>query len=237
MSRLLEVKNISAGYGDVKALFDVSLHVDEGEIVSLVGANGAGKTTLLRVIAGSVPVFQGQVIYLQQNLLKKEPYHRAELGIAHIPQGRGILGKLTVRENLILGAYNKRARKYVEDGIAAAFKRYPILEERQNQMANSLSGGEQQMLAISRALMMRPKLIIMDEPSLGLAPIVVKNMFQNIQKLAKEGQSILIVEQNLVQALSIATRGYVLETGKIVREGSGPEMLNDNSVREAYLGL
>lgn len=237
MSRLLSVERVCAGYGDLRVLFDISLHIDEGEVVSLVGSNGAGKTTLLRIIAGNVPVTGGHVTYLGADLLARKPYQRAELGIAHIPQGRGILGKLTVKENLVMGAYNKAARGAMEQGMQEAFARFPILKERQGQLAGSLSGGEQQMLAISRAMMMRPRLIIMDEPSLGLAPIIVKEMFQSIKQLAGEGISILIVEQNLVQALSIAHRGYVLETGHIVLEGSGADMLNDLNVRAAFLGI
>lgn len=237
MARLLTLENLYAGYGDLKVLFDVSLHVDEGEIVSLVGSNGAGKTTLLRIISGITPATEGKATYLGQDLLAKKPYERAEMGIAHIPQGRGILGKLTVKENLIMGAYNKRARSQIEEGFEESYRRFPILKERQNQLAGSLSGGEQQMLAISRAIMMRPKLIIMDEPSLGLAPIIVKEVFQSIKQLAESGISILIVEQNLVQALSIASRGYVFETGRIVMSGEASEMLKDSNIRSAFLGV
>lgn len=237
MTRLLSIENVSAGYGDLKVLFGINLHIDEGEVVSLVGSNGAGKTTLLRIISGNVPVSGGKVRYLEGDLLCRKPYQRAELGIAHIPQGRGILGKLSVKENLVMGAYNKRARGGLAEGIEEAYRHFPILKERENQLAGCLSGGEQQMLAISRAIMMRPRLIIMDEPSLGLAPIIVKEVFSSIKRLAAEGKSILIVEQNLVQALSIATRGYVLETGHIVMEGSGKTMLNDPKVRSAFLGV
>lgn len=237
MTTILNVENVSAGYGDLKVLFGVSLHVEEGEVVSLVGSNGAGKTTLLRIISGFVPVTSGTVTYLGKNLLEARPYQRAEMGIAHIPQGRGILAKLTVRENLLLGAYNQGARGGAEKNIETAFDRFPILRERQDQMAGSLSGGEQQMLAISRALMMKPKIILMDEPSLGLAPIIVTEVFRIIANLTQSGLSVLIVEQNLVQALSIANRGYVLETGRMVMEGQGQELLERKDIQSAYLGL
>ncbi len=234
---LLEIKDLCAGYGDLQVLFDVSMKVDEGEVVSLVGSNGAGKTTLLRLISGLEPVKSGSILYQGKDLTRVKPYEKADLGITHIPQGRGILGSLSVRENLIMGAYPKAAREAMEENIRKSFEMFPILKERQNQMAGSLSGGEQQMLAIARALMISPKLLMLDEPSLGLAPIVVKDMFKIISDVAKRGMSILIVEQNLNQALSVADRGYVLETGKIVMEGKAEELLADKSVQAAYLGI
>jgi branched-chain amino acid transport system ATP-binding protein len=235
---VLKIENLSAGYGDMQVLFDINLNVEEGEVVSLVGSNGAGKTTLLRIISGFLPVKAGTISYLNQDLLKYKPQRRADLGISHIPQGRGILGTLTVKENLIMGAYPKKARKTVNTEIENAYARFPKLGERQNQMAGSLSGGEQQMLAIARALMIHPKLLMLDEPSLGLAPIVVENMFEIIAGISKQEKvSILIVEQNLMQALSVADRAYVLETGHLVMQGSARELMENKDIQKAYLGL
>lgn len=234
---LLEIKDLCAGYGDLQVLFDVSLYVGEGEVVSLVGSNGAGKTTLLRILSGLEPIIGGSILYQGQDLTTVKPYEKADLGIAHIPQGRGILGSLSVKENLIMGAYPKRAQANMQKNLKKAFEMFPILEERQNQTAGSLSGGEQQMLAIARALMIDPKLLMLDEPSLGLAPIVVKDMFDIIADVAKQGVSILIVEQNLKQALSVADRGYVLETGKTVLEGRADELLDSQAIQAAYLGI
>ncbi|MFT4106325.1 MAG: ABC transporter ATP-binding protein [Lacrimispora sp.] len=234
---MIKIDKICAGYGDLKVLFDLSMHIDKGEVVSLVGSNGAGKTTLLRIISGLEPVTSGSLTYMDIDLLKEKPEKRADLGIAHIPQGRGILGTLTIEENLILGAYSKKVRANLDKNMKHAYELFPILEERKYQLAGSLSGGQQQMLAIGRALMMEPKLLMLDEPSLGLAPIVVEDMFRIIADVAKSGMSILIVEQNLVQALSVADRGYVLETGNIVLEGSAKELLENEDIRAAYLGV
>lgn len=234
---MLKISNVSAGYGDLKVLYDVSLEVNEGEVVALVGANGAGKTTLLHIISGFVPVTSGSVTFLGKDLLKAKPHERAAMGIAHIPQGRGILTTLTVEENLIMGAYTKRCRGHKQENMKKAYDMFPRLYERRTQAAGSLSGGEQQMLAISRALMMEPKLIIMDEPSLGLAPIVTKGMFETIGDLAKQGNSILLIEQNLVQTLKVATRGYVIETGAIRTQGTGESLLKNPQIRATYLGI
>lgn len=234
---LLSIDKVSAGYGDLKVLFDVSVHVDEGEVVSLVGPNGAGKTTLLNIISGFVPITSGSIHYKGEDLTKVKTSKRAEMGIAHIPQGRGILDTLTVKENLILGAYNKKSKPNLEKNLKAQMEHFPILKERQNQLAGSLSGGQQQMLAIARALMQEPDLLILDEPSLGLAPIVVKDMFNIISDVSKQGMAILIVEQNLKQALSVAARGYVFETGHVVMEGSAEELLNNKGIQKAYLGV
>lgn len=234
---LLSVENVNAGYGDLKVLFNVSIHIDAGEVVSLVGPNGAGKTTLLNIISGFVPVTCGSVSYDGVNLLPVKTSKRAEMGIAHIPQGRGILDTLSVRDNLIMGAYSKRSRANLQKNLACQLEHFPILKERENHPAGSLSGGQQQMLAIARALMMEPKLLILDEPSLGLAPIIVKDMFKIISDVSKQGMSILIVEQNLVQALSVARRGYVFETGKVVMEGSAEQLLNSPEIKKAYLGV
>jgi len=237
MERLLTIENLSAGYGDLKVLFNVSLCIGKGEVVSLVGANGAGKSTLMHVIAGLVPATAGSITYMGENLLAEKEHKRAGLGIANIPQGRGTIRKLSVEENLFMGAYHKGARKDLQKNLRAAYDQFPILYERRQQLAGSLSGGEQQMLAISRALMMEPKLIIMDEPSLGLAPIIVTEVFHIIATVAKAGMSILLVEQNLKQALSVANRAYVLETGKIVMEGDAQKLLDDPEIRTAYLGV
>ena len=236
---LLSLENVSAGYGDLKVLFGASLEIRESEVVSLVGPNGAGKTTILNIISGFVPITAGKVIYDGKDLTKLKKSERAGAGIAHIPQGRGILDSLTVKENLILGAFSKKEKdkNKLNQDVERLLNRFPILKERENQAAGSLSGGQQQMLAIARALMMEPKLLILDEPSLGLAPIIVKDMFKIISEVSKQGMSILIVEQNLVQALSVATRGYVLETGKIVLEGAAQELLENEEVKKAYLGI
>lgn len=234
---LLEVKDVCASYGDLQVLYNVSLNLEDGEVVSLVGSNGAGKTTMLQILSGFVPITSGSIRFQDTDLTTIKPYKRADLGIAHIPQGRGILGTLTVRENLVMGAYPKKARKDMARNIEKAYKMFPILEERKNQIAGSLSGGEQQMLAIARALMIDPKLLMLDEPSLGLAPIIVKEMFEIISKVAEQGVSILLVEQNLLQALSVADRGYVIETGKIVMQGEAKELLADKNIQSTYLGI
>ena len=234
---MLRIENISAGYGDLQVLFDVSMHIDAGEVVSLVGSNGAGKTTLLRILSGFVPISGGSITYENADLMRSKAHHRPSLGIAHIPQGRGILGTLSVEDNLILGAYEKSKRAGAAKKINESYKLFPILGERRTQKAGSLSGGQQQMLAIARALMMEPKLLMLDEPSLGLAPIVVEEMFKIIAKVAEQGMSILIVEQNLMQALNVAKRGYVLETGRITLEGSSRELLDNPEIKKAYLGI
>jgi branched-chain amino acid transport system ATP-binding protein len=234
---MLKIEHLNAGYGDMQVLFDITMNVEQGEVVSLVGSNGAGKTTLLRILSGFQPVKSGTITYLDQDLMKVKTYRRSEIGISHIPQGRGILGTLTVKENLIMGAYPKKYHKTVDEEIEKAYNMFPKLRERQNQLAGSLSGGEQQMLAIARAQMIHPRLLMLDEPSLGLAPIVVEEMFEIITTVAKEGVSILIVEQNLVQALSVASRAYVLETGRIVMQGSAKELLDNPEIQKAYLGV
>lgn len=235
---MLKIEHLYAGYGDLKVLYDINLELNEGEVVALVGSNGAGKTTLLQILSGFVPVTKGTVTYNGENLLALPSYKRADLGIAHIPQGRGILGKLSVKENLIMGAHaTKAAKQKMNETIEQAYSLFPILYERKNQAAGCLSGGEQQLLAISRALMMQPKVIFMDEPSLGLAPIFVEEVFKIIKRVSKNGMAILIVEQNLVQSLSIAKRGYVLETGSIVMEGPGVELLHNKAIKSKYLGI
>ena len=234
---LFEMKNVNAGYGDLQVLYDVSLEIDEGEVVALVGPNGAGKTTILNIISGFVPIISGSVTYKGENLLAKKANERAGIGISHIPQGRGILNQLTVTENLIMGAFTKRSKERMEENMQKQFKTFPILYEKKDLDAGGLSGGQQQMLAIARALMMEPDLLILDEPSLGLAPIIVKDMFSIISDVSKQGMSILIVEQNLNQALKVSSRGYVLDSGTIAQHGTAQELLNDPDIMRTYLGL
>ena len=234
---MLKIDNLCAGYGDLQVLFNITMSVGKNEVVSLVGSNGAGKTALLRVISGLERIKSGTLTFMDKDLSKVPAYGQASMGISHIPQGRGILGTLTIMENLIMGAYPKNSRHLVEKGIQRAFEMFPILKTRQKQLAGTLSGGEQQMLAISRAMMIEPKLLMLDEPSLGLAPIIVEEMFGFISQISKLGTSILLVEQNLVQALSIADRAYVLETGHLVMEGNAQDLLNNEEVKKAYLGV
>jgi branched-chain amino acid transport system ATP-binding protein len=234
---MLEIKDIVTGYGDMKVLDGISLSVGEGETVALVGSNGAGKTTLLRAISGLIPVWSGSIVFNGQEVTKTPAHELPSLGIAHIPQGRGVLGQLTVTDNLILGAYIPSAKPRREETLKKVLKLFPILEEKKNQLGGSLSGGQQQMLAIARALMSHPKLLILDEPSLGLAPIVVDSVFEIIKNISAEGVSILVIEQNLVQALGVSSRGYVLETGRVALQGSSAELLRNDAVRAAYLGL
>lgn len=234
---MLKIENLCTGYDDLRVLFDVGLEVKEGEVVALVGSNGAGKTTLLRVISGAIPVTSGTVTWFGQDLLKIPDHGRADLGIAHIPQGRGILGTMSIKDNLIMGGYCKRTKAKRNELIEKVFAAFPVLKERQNLLAGSLSGGQQQMLAIGRAMVMEPKLLILDEPSLGLAPIIVDEMFQILKELKQQGTSMLIIEQNLMKALGVADRGYVMETGRMVLEGSSAELLHDPNVLKAYLGV
>jgi branched-chain amino acid transport system ATP-binding protein len=234
---MLRVENVSTGYDDLKVLFDVSLEMNEGEIVALVGSNGAGKTTLLRVISGAIPITSGSVKWYDKELTKIPAYEQAEMGIAHIPQGRGILGTLSVKDNLLMGTYNKRTKPERARLLAETLDAFPVLKGRLNHLAGTLSGGQQQMLAIGRAMMMEPKLLILDEPSLGLAPIVVNEVFEILHQLKEKGVSMLLIEQNLVKALELATRGYVLETGQIRMSGDSKELLNNADIRKAYLGI
>ena len=234
---MLTIDGLNAGYDDLKVLFDLNITVDEGELVALVGSNGAGKTTLLRVISGTIPVTSGRVTWFGEDLLKIPAYKRAEMGIAHIPQGRGILATLSVRDNLIMGSYSKRSKPRRAGLLDKALATFPILKERLYLPAGTLSGGQQQMLAIGRAMMMDPKLLILDEPSLGLAPIVVDEVFRILSDFKQLGVSMLLIEQNLVKALTLADRGYVLETGQIAMQGEGRDILENPDVRRAYLGI
>ena len=234
---MLDIKTITTGYGDMKVLDQVSLTVGSGEAVSLVGSNGAGKTTLLRAISGLIPVWSGSIVFDGQELTKLPAYTLPSLGIAHIPQGRGVLAQLSVKDNLLLGGYVPSARAKRPQNLEKVYALFPMLKEKENHLGGSLSGGQQQMLAIGRALMTQPKLLILDEPSLGLAPIVVESVFQAIKEISSQGVSILLIEQNLVEALAVSTRAYVLETGRVVLEGPSEELAANEQVRSAYLGI
>jgi len=234
---MLEVRKIDAGYGDVQVLFSLSLEVKEKEIVTLLGSNGAGKSTTLRCICGVVRPRQGEVFFKGRPVSKEAAAERAGMGIALVPEGRELWPQLTVRENLELGAYHGRARARARENLDRVHSLFPRLLERKSQLAGSLSGGEQQMCAIGRALMSEPSVLLLDEPSLGLAPIVVDQMFDVIRQLHASGMTILLVEQNLAAALEIATRGYVIETGQVKLQGSAEELRTDPKIRSAYLGL
>jgi branched-chain amino acid transport system ATP-binding protein len=234
---VFEVKDIDVFYGDAQALYGLSLQVREGEVVTLVGANGAGKTTALRAISGLRPVARGDIVFEGRSLLGVPAHRRAELGIALVPEGRELWPQLTVRENLELGAYGKAARRHLQESLERVYELFPVIGERSRQVAGSMSGGEQQMVAIARALMTRPRLLMLDEPSLGLAPVVVSQVFDTIRRLHAEGLTILLVEQNLKKALEMADRGYVVETGSISIEGAAADLLADPTIRSAYLGV
>jgi branched-chain amino acid transport system ATP-binding protein len=234
---MLEVERINVFYGDAQALWDVSFIVNRGEIVILVGSNGAGKSTLLKAISGLVPPVTGEIRFEGTRIDRIQAYRIVEMGIAHIPEGRRLWPGLTVRENLELGAYIKAARSVKRETIEWVFKLFPRLKERLSQLAGTLSGGEQQMLAIGRGLLSKPKLLILDEPSLGLAPLLVGEVLETIQKINREGVTILLIEQNVNRALTISTRCYVLELGRIVLSGIGKDLLADERVKTAYLGL
>ncbi len=233
----LKVENLSVFYGDVQVLWEISFKVEKDEIVALLGANGAGKTTTLKTISGLLKPRAGSILFKGVDLTKLEPHQIVEMGIAHIPEGRQLFPRLTVLENLKAAAYTKRARNHFKDSVERVYNLFPILKERRNQLAGTLSGGEQQMLAIARGLMLRPELFMLDEPSLGLAPKLVIEVLSLVKKLREEGYTILLVEQNVHQALKIADRAYVLETGRIVKSGTGQELLGDEEVKKAYLGL
>ena len=234
---LLRIEDLHVHYGAVQALKGVSLHVNAGEVVTIIGGNGAGKSTLMRCISGLEPAAGGRVLFQGQDLAAIAGHRRVALGIAQSPEGRQVFADQTVRDNLLLGAYHRRASAAeIEADIQAQFERFPRLGERQLQMAGTMSGGEQQMLAIARALMARPKVLLLDEPSLGLAPLIVKEIFDTIRSLRTLGVTILLVEQMANQALAVADRGYVLETGRITLQGAGRALRRDPKVRAAYLG-
>ena len=233
---MLEVKNLSVSYGAIEAVKDISFTVNAGEIVSLIGANGAGKTTTLHTITGLVPAKSGFVMYNGVDLLKTHNNKIVTLGMAHIPEGRHVFTRMSVEENLEMGAFSLKDQSDLKKDLDMVYGLFPRLKERRNQKAGTLSGGEQQMLAMGRALMSHPKTILMDEPSMGLSPKLVKEIFSIIRKLHEQGITILLVEQNAKMALSIADRAYVLETGRITMEGDAKELLNNEQVRKAYLG-
>ena len=233
---MLEVKDLSVHYGMIQAVKDVSFTVNEGEIVSLIGANGAGKSTILKTLSGLVRPSAGTIEYLDQDITKLPAKKIVSLGLAQVPEGRHVFRGLSVNENLDLGAFLRNDKEEIQKDMKAIFERFPILEERKNQDAATLSGGEQQMLAMGRALMTRPKLLLLDEPSMGLAPIFIKEIFNIIQEIQKQGTTVLLIEQNAKMALSIASRGYVLETGSVVLSGTGKELLESEDVQKAYLG-
>ena len=232
---MLKVENISVNYGAIKALQNVSFEINQGEIVTLIGANGAGKTPILNTISNIVPSVAGRVTYLGKDVTKLPPHEIVKLGISQVPEGRRVFAKMSVLENLEMGAYTRNDNEVGSD-IEKIFQRFPRLNERKKQPAKTLSGGEQQMLAMGRALMSRPKLLLLDEPSMGLAPMLVEQIFEIIQEINKSGTTILLVEQNANMALSIAHRAYVLETGTVVLQGDAKEMASNPEVRKAYLG-
>ncbi len=233
----LRINNIDVAYGDVKVLFDVSLHVEEGEVVSIIGANGAGKSTTLKTISGLLHPAKGDIIFNDEKIDKLPPQDIVEKGITHVPEGRRLFPFMSIRENLEMGAYNSRAYGAREDTIKHVFELFPRLEERSKQLAGTLSGGERQMVAIGRGLMSKPKILMLDEPSLGLAPILVKDIISAIEKIANEGTTIILVEQNVHAALKISNRAYVLEQGQIVADGYAKELMNNAAVQKAFLGI
>jgi len=234
---LLEIKDLTLLYGRIEALHGISLHVDEGEIVALIGANGAGKTTTMRAISGLRPVAKGGIVFNGQDVTRLRADKRVILGIGQSPEGRGVFPGMTVLENLEIGAYTRRDKAGVAADLDRVFGLFPRLLERRKQAGGTLSGGEQQMLAVGRALMTRPKLLLLDEPSMGLAPMLIQQIFEIITEINGQGTTVLVVEQNAQQALSRAHRAYVLETGRIVKTGTGQDLLHDPAVKDAYLGV
>jgi len=234
---MLEVREISVSYGDIQVLTGVTLRVEEGEIVTLIGSNGAGKTTTINTVSGLMETKEGTITFDSQRIEKLPPHRIIELGATQIPEGRELFPEMTVLENLELGAYLPRARTLAQESLDWVYQLFPALKGRGSQMAGTLSGGEQQMVAIGRGLMTKPSLLMMDEPSLGLAPLVVAELFRIISEINQHGLSILLVEQNARHALNLASRAYVMETGRITREGSGDELLDDPLIRAAYLGM
>jgi branched-chain amino acid transport system ATP-binding protein len=234
---VLEIKNIDVFYGDVQVIWDISFNVKQGEIVALIGANGAGKSTTLKTISGILRPQKGEILFNDVPINKVEPYHLIEMGIAHVPEARRLFAEMSVEENLDMGSLKGEAKKEREITKELVFKLFPRLLERRWQLAGTLSGGEQQMLAMGRGLMSKPKLQMFDEPSLGLSPILVRDIFNVIKKIKAEGTTVLIVEQNVKQSLAIADRAYVLENGRITLQGTGAELLANDHVKTAYLGV
>lgn len=233
---MLEIKNLEVYYGMIQAIKGISLEVNQGEVIALIGANGAGKTTTLHTITGLLAPKSGSVMFEGVDITKFPAHKIVSMGMAHVPEGRRVFANLSVYQNLKLGAYTRKDSKEIEETLKMVYKRFPRLEERKNQIAGTLSGGEQQMLAMGRALMSHPKLILMDEPSMGLSPIFVNEIFDIVKEISAGGTTVLLVEQNAKKALSIADRAYVLETGNIVLEGKAGDLLNNDSVKKAYLG-
>ncbi|MCI7098178.1 MAG: ABC transporter ATP-binding protein [Lachnospiraceae bacterium] len=233
---MLEIRDLQVYYGMIQAIKGISLDVNQGEVIALIGANGAGKTTTLHTITGLLRPKAGTITFNGENITKAAAHKIVSMGMAHVPEGRRVFAELSVLQNLRLGAYTRNSKDEIEESLANVYRRFPRLEERKNQMAGTLSGGEQQMLAMGRALMSKPKIILMDEPSMGLSPIFVNEIFSIIQDVSADGVTVLLVEQNAKKALSIADRAYVLETGKIVLEGDAKELMNNDSIKKAYLG-
>ena len=232
---MLEVKDLQVYYGVIQALKGISFEVNEGEVIALIGANGAGKTTTLHTITGLLPSKAGNITFEGTDITHVPGYKLVSMGIAHVPEGRRVFASLTVLQNLKMGAYTRNDKKEIEDTIEMIYKRFPRLKERKNQLAGTLSGGEQQMLAMGRALMSHPRLIVLDEPSMGLSPLYVNEIFDIIQEINKDGVTVLLVEQNAKKALSISNKAYVLETGNIVLSGDAKELMNNERVKKAYL--
>lgn len=233
---MLEIKDLEVYYGVIQAIKGISFEVNEGEIISLIGANGAGKTTILHAVTGLLTPQKGSILFEDKDITKTPAHKIVSLGMAHVPEGRRVFSELSVYQNLKLGAYTRSDKGEIEQTLEMVYKRFPRLEERRNQLAGTLSGGEQQMLAMGRALMSNPRIILMDEPSMGLSPILVNEIFDIIQSVSEAGTTVLLVEQNAKKALAIADRAYVLETGKIVMSGDAKELMNDDSIKKAYLG-
>lgn len=234
---LLEIKNLNSGYGEIKALWDVSLEVEKKGITALLGANGAGKTTLLNCISGLKDVWSGEAQFDGSNILTIKPSKRVDLGISMVPEDRGIFYEMSVYENLLMGAYPAKAREKTQDSLEWVYQIFPVLKERKDQIAGTLSGGEQQMLSIGRSLMSRPKLLLLDEISTGLAPTLVQKVMETIFKVSEKGLPMLLVEQHIEMALEVSTMGYVLENGRIVMQGKSKELSTDKNLREAYMGI
>lgn len=232
---MLEVKDLQVYYGVIQALKGISFEVEQGDVVALIGANGAGKTTTLHTITGLLPSKAGNITFEGRDITHVPDYKLVSMGIAHVPEGRRVFASLTVLQNLKMGAYTRNDKKEIEDTIEMIYKRFPRLKERKNQLAGTLSGGEQQMLAMGRALMSHPRLIVLDEPSMGLSPLYVNEIFDIIQEINKDGVTVLLVEQNAKKALSISNKAYVLETGNIVLSGDAKELMNNERVKKAYL--
>ncbi|MDD6183421.1 MAG: ABC transporter ATP-binding protein [Lachnospiraceae bacterium] len=233
---MLEVKDLEVYYGVIQAIKGISFHVDEGEVIALIGANGAGKTTTLQTITGMLNAKAGSILFEGEELTKIPGHKIVSMGMAHVPEGRRVFAQLSVLENLKLGAYTRKDKDEIEESLQRVYKSFPRLEERKNQLAGTLSGGEQQMLAMGRALMSKPRIILMDEPSMGLSPIFVEEIFNIIKEVSASGTTVLLVEQNAKKALSIADRAYVLETGQVVLEGKASDLMEDESIKKAYLG-